>query len=157
LVASSGDATIYYSPDFTAPDKDVHYGLADGAKTCEFEYRVTDLLKHGENELVFRNQSTPIAESPRSILVANARMFIKAPPPPPKTRRAAPTGEIPTIVPRQRFPREYQLTQNAPTSLEIKIGDSKYVVQSRFSSPDGKWNRGSSKSFEHKREIKEQD
>jgi hypothetical protein len=155
LVTSTGEASVYFSPDFVAVDNDPHYGLLGGAKACEFEYRVTDLLQPGTNTLVIENRSVADKDYARTMEVADLMLLIKAPPPPPRPRRPAPTGALPTIVPQAKFPKSYRAKQRDAATIEITIGGDVFVVQSRFSSPDGKWNGGSTKFYEHARRIEE--
>jgi len=157
VVTSIGEANVFFSPDFTATDTDSHYGLLDGVKACEFEYRVTDLLQTGHNELVVENRSQNDPEIDRTLHVGDLALTIKNPPPPPRPRRAAPTGTIPTMVPANRFPKSYQVREKDPTILEVKVGEETFTVMSRFSSPDGQWNAGSSNYYEHQRRIEQKD
>jgi len=70
---SAGDRmTTFYSPDFTSPDDHPHHGLAEGIEACRFEFRVTDLLRPGENEVEIRNAADRRVE--RVLIVAEARI-----------------------------------------------------------------------------------
>ncbi|MBI4025177.1 MAG: hypothetical protein HY360_09365 [Verrucomicrobia bacterium] len=183
LVISTGEASVYSSPDFEEPDSDPHYGLLGGAKACEFEYRVTDLLnppappqeggrqgdfslKPGENTLVIENRSVADKDAARAMVVGDAQLLLKTPPPPPKPRQPAPTGEIPTVVPQKpacashadrEFPKRYEAASENPSTLKVKVGGEQYVIESRFSSPDGQWNSGSNSFYEHNRRIEQKD
>ena len=46
-MAAGDRMTTFYSPDFTSPDEHPRYGLTEGVKACDFELRVTDLLRPG--------------------------------------------------------------------------------------------------------------
>ncbi|MBI4024200.1 MAG: hypothetical protein HY360_04410 [Verrucomicrobia bacterium] len=167
VVTSTGEANVFFSPDFTAADTDSHYRLLDGSKACEFEFRVTDLLKSARNELALQNRSENDPQIDRTIRVGDLGLVIKNPPPPPKQRRPAPTGSIPNIVPADKFPRRYTIAEKNSTTLEIKVGDDHpsqgdpasevFIVKSQFSSPDGQWNAGSCEFYEHHRRIEPRD
>ena len=153
LIASTGEASVFFSPDFTATEKDPHYGLLGGAKACEFEYRVTDLLQPGQNTLLIENRSVADAENPRSMTLGDVSLLLKLPPPPPRPRRPAPTGEIPTIQPRAEFKTTYTAEEKPGGAISVTAGGETFVVESRFSSPDGTWSGSSTPEFEHSRRI----
>lgn len=72
-------------------------------------------------------------------------------------KRSAPTGPIPTIEPDQIHKQNYTLKQPNPTTVEISIQGEQFAIESKFSSPDGKWNQGSSRFYEHSRRIERKD
>ncbi|MCK5801887.1 MAG: hypothetical protein KAI66_03595, partial [Lentisphaeria bacterium] len=152
-MASGERLTTYYSPDFTKPDMHPYYGLLNGVKACDFELRVTDLLREGENELLVENQAHPRVQ--RTLVAANARIEFRMPPPPEKQRRAAPTGPLPTIEPRRKLVADYKVAQPAdePAVLRLRIGGETCEVRSRFSTPAPKWVTGTNTYFRHKRRI----
>ena len=79
---AAGDRMMtFYSPDFASPDEHSHYGLQEGVKACDFEVRVTDLLRPGENELVVQNAADPRVQ--RVLVAAEARLELREPSPPP--------------------------------------------------------------------------
>ena len=153
LVSSSGEASVYFSPDFTAVDSDPHYGLLGGAKACEFEFRVTDLLREGDNRLTIMNRGRADEDAERSLAVADLALLLKTPPPPPPPKRPAPTGPIPTIVPAATFETTFSVSQPDDVTLVIDVAGESLTVESRFSAPDGVWHRGSSSFFTHTRRV----
>ena len=49
---AAGDIfNVCYSPDFDGPDKHPVYALQSGAKLCQFELRVSDLLRRATTGL----------------------------------------------------------------------------------------------------------
>lgn len=157
LVIPSGEAAVWYSPSFEAVDSSPSYGLQGGAKACDFEYRVTDLLKPGGNVLIIQNGSPEDPQFDKTMIVGDLSLLMKSPPPPPPQRRPAPTGRLPVITPQQVFPKRYTARETDPATLEVKAGGEQYVIESRFSSPDSKWNRGSSGFFSHSRRVEQRD
>ncbi|MCD6361066.1 MAG: hypothetical protein J7M38_09395, partial [Armatimonadetes bacterium] len=59
------------------------------------------------------------------------------------------------IRPRAEFTKQYTVEQTGPARLKVTVGGESFEVQSRFSSPDGKWNQGSCDFFRHERRIEE--
>jgi len=79
-VKSTGEASVFFAPDFTAPDLDQNYRLIDGAKACEFEYRITDLLIADKNELILQNLGHSDPKIDSTLIVADLSLKIKRPP-----------------------------------------------------------------------------
>src|SRR4029077_9710835 len=65
--------STYYAPDFTSADQS-NYGIA-GVKTSEFEFRVTDLLRPGDNELVRANAADASTSQP--LVVADGQLAFR--------------------------------------------------------------------------------
>jgi hypothetical protein len=149
-ISPAGDISLPYGPDFTAIDGHEQYALL-GVKAHEYEFRVTDLLKAGSNVLRFESLTAPIAD--RDIVVGGVALLFKAPPPPPKPKRPAPTGPLPFIYPGERPRPEFSVDSTQPGRLEIAVGGERFTVESRFSSPDGKWQQGSCAHFTHQRRV----
>ncbi len=141
--------TTYYAPDFTSADTS-SYAIA-GVKTGEFELRIGDLLREGENQLVIENACAPNVTRP--LVAANCRVSFAAPPPPPKPKAGPPTGAIPVCAPVKEPKTGYDVREQADAKLVIEIGGEKFTIESRFSTPAGKWERGSNPFFEHSRRI----
>ena len=71
--SGAGDnLNVPYSPDFDAADRDPEYALRSGAKLCQFELRVSDLLRAGDNVLVVENSIVPTIN--RQLIVADVRL-----------------------------------------------------------------------------------
>jgi len=152
-MAAGDRMTTFYSPDFTSPDEHSHYGLQDGVKACEFELRVTDLLRPGENELVLRNAADPRVQ--RVLVVAEARLELREPPPPPPGPDAAPTGPLPRYEPRATFDTDYTARELPEAKIEVVVAGEPFVVESRFSTPKPEWTHGSNAYFRHERRVEQ--
>ena len=141
--------TAYYAPDFTSADTS-QYAIA-GVKTGEFELRVSDLLREGENQLVIENACHPNVT--RSLHAANCRVSFAAPPPPPKPKAGPPKGPLTVCAPVKKPKTAYSMKELPDAKLAVEIGGEKFSIASRFSTPVGKWERGSNAFFEHSRKV----
>ncbi|MCX6907156.1 MAG: hypothetical protein NTY01_03835, partial [Verrucomicrobia bacterium] len=141
--------TAYYAPDFTSADTS-SYAIA-GIKTGEFELCVSDLLREGENQLVIENACHPGVT--RSLIAANCRVSFAAPPPPPKPKAGPPKGPLAVCVPVKQPKTAYSVKEMPDAKLAVEICGEKFSVESRFSTPAGKWERGSNAFFEHSRKV----
>ncbi len=139
----------YYSPDFTSPDNDPHYGLADNYKAGTFELRVTDLLKAGENVLVIENAASVSV----AMIAANARILFRNPPPPPAEKLGPPTGPLEHIEPLAKQETSFSEKELPDSRLEIAVGGEAFVVETDFSTPSGEWVHGSCANFRHERKV----
>jgi hypothetical protein len=153
FASGAGLIALCYGPDFDATDKDNKYGLVDTPRSCDYEFLVTDLLKVGANtlELITRTDK----RDKWRFHFADLALLFKAPPSLAAERRPAPTGEIPVIAPRLEFAKGYTVERTGPAALRVTVGSETFDVQSRFSSPDGKWNQGPTEFFAHERRIEE--
>ncbi|MFQ6098937.1 MAG: hypothetical protein ACE5O2_14500, partial [Armatimonadota bacterium] len=143
--------TTYYAPDFTSADTHPFYGLLGGVKACEFELRVTDLLKQGDNALVVENAAAPTVK--RELVVADVGLESRVPPPPEKAKAGPPTGPIPVIEPRPEHRTRYRVQAQDGGRLRVRVGGESFTVESRFSTPKPGWVTGSNDFFTHEREI----
>ena len=148
-MAAADRLTIYYSPDFESPDTHPHYGLLDGVKACEFELRVTDLLRPGENELVAEHS----ARVARTLVAADARIESRMPPPPPKPRAGAPTGPLAVYQPQTTFRTDYRSQTLPEARIEVNVAGDGFAIESRFSTPKPEWVGGSNSYFQHQRRV----
>lgn len=141
--------TTYYAPDFTSADSS-SYGLP-GIKTGEFELRVSDLLRDGPNELVVENACQPTVT--RTLVAAACRIAYASPPPPPRTKAGPPAGPLPLCVPESEPKTSFSFQELSSGRLKIGIGGDEFTVESRFSTPAGKWEPGTNPFFEHRRSV----
>lgn len=154
IVTPAGALNVPYSPDYTSYDRDSSYGLLGGVKANEFEFRLRGLLVEGTN--VLRLQSLTDKTSHRDLVLADVALRIKPPPPAPARKRPAPTGPLEVIAPRQVFKTTYAVGQPAPAVLELRVGAHRFRIESRFSSPDGKWNAGGCRFYSFQRRIRQE-
>ncbi|HPA17925.1 MAG TPA: sugar-binding protein [Verrucomicrobiae bacterium] len=152
-LAAADRFTTYYAPDFTSADSS-RYAIR-GVKTGEFELRVTDLLREGENQLVIQNACGD--KVTRSLVAADCRLVLTAPPPPPKPKAGPPTGAIPVCAPAKEPRGDFGVRELPDAAIETEIAGEKITVASRFSTPAGKWERGSNPFFAHSRQIDRRD
>lgn len=144
--------TTYYAPDYTSADTS-QYAIV-GVKTGEFELRVTDLLRDGENQLVVENACAPNVS--RSLIAANGSVRFGAPPPPPKPKAGPPTGALPVCAPVKEPKTAYAVRELPGAKLTVEVVGEQFNLESRFSTPAGKWERGSNPFFEHSRRVERQ-
>jgi hypothetical protein len=155
MSASVGESfNTPYAPDFDSPDKSQSYALRDGGKLCQFDLRVTDALREGDNILVVENRVQP--EIKRTLVVGEVRLEARAPVKP-KVRRPAPTGPIPVVAPATSFKVNYTLTQNADGTMDLVVAGEKFRVESEFSTPEPAWVKGANRYFDFKREVEQRD
>ena len=150
-MASGSRMTTYYSPDFTSPDDHPHYGLLKNVSACLFEFRVTDLVKPGENELIVEHAAD--SRIARKLVAADARIETRQPLPKSQGRAAAPTGPLDRHEPQTTFRTDYTCRELPGARIEIGIGGEKYAVASRFSTPVPAWVDGENEFFGHQRRI----
>jgi hypothetical protein len=153
VVCSAGDIfNVCYSPDFDAPDRHPVYALRSGAKLCQFELRVGDLLRAGDNKLVIENTVRP--EINRTLVLADVRLHIRTPIKP-KAKRPAPTGQLDVVVPEREHKVPYRLARRPGTTLELSLGSETFRIESEFSTPKPAWAKGPNHYFDHQREIEQ--
>ncbi len=127
---------LLYTPDFTPPDRNSTYFVAD-ADPFEFRFDVHDLWKPGApNELKvehFRDKAEPLHYT----VAASSTLSPKKAEP---QLRAAPTGEIPTYQPLPPLAKgslRGQLREDG--AITVDLAGRKWEVQSAFSLPEGRW------------------
>jgi len=149
--SGAGDnLNVPYSPDFDAADRDPEYALRSGAKLCQFELRVSDLLRAGDNVLVVENSIVPTIN--RRLIVADVRLESR-PPVRPRAQRPAPTGPLEVMVPQREHKVAYRLKKLPNAALELSLGDETFRIESQFSTPQPAWVKASNRFFDHRREI----
>jgi hypothetical protein len=152
----TGEGIIYvpYGPDFTATDSNPDYGLQGGVKAHEWEMRITDLLKADGNVLKLTNYTDGNVKL--DLILGDVAVRIKAPPPPPVPKRPAPTGPLAVCEPR-RWPSA--VCTNLAVSegkITFQASGESFTVESRFSTPEGQWVSGGTKSFGYTRQVEPQ-
>ena len=157
LITNEGEMAAWYTPDFEAVEKHPQYALIDRTKACEYEFVLDGLIKEGENSIVFKNLAQVVAGSDMTITLGDIEYRVRQQVPPPPPLKDAPTGEIPVLEPKKRFPKTYSWLKKSDGKIQFRVNWKKVDVESRFSTPDGKWNVGSNSFFDYKREIIEHD
>jgi len=151
---AAGDRfATYYSPNYTSPDLHPHYGLVGGYRPCLFEWRVTDLVRSGENAVVVEHAAADSVDNP--LHAHDAYVAFRRPPPPPKAKAGPPTGPLERIEPRAPLAPEYAVKELPDARIEIAVGDESFVIESRFSTPAPGWVHGSNAFFRHERRLEQ--
>ncbi|NUM52593.1 MAG: hypothetical protein HUU46_03015 [Candidatus Hydrogenedentes bacterium] len=144
--------SVYYSPDFTSPDTDPHYGLAADIRPCVFEFDITDLAKEGENEITFTRATGPVTNP---LVIGTAQITWRdaqqAKPP----RRPAPTGPLPIYEPQAEHKTGFEMIDEKPGTIVVRVGGDSFTVQSRFSVPGGGWASGVNEAFDYSRNVEQ--
>ena len=155
-MAAGERLTTYYAPDFSSPDTHPHYGLLGGVKACNFELRITDLLRGGNNELIVENRAVPSVQ--RILVVGAARIEFRVPLPPDEQRAGPPIGPLPVIEPRSKFSTDYGVDVSAENgAIAVRVAGRTFSIRSRFSTPEPKWVGGSNRYFRHERRVDQRD
>lgn len=121
----------------------MHYNMHD------FALNLTGMLKSGKNTIVFINSNPKKFTYPlelTNIVIAFEHVEKIA------LRKGAPTGELPFIRLKKSFPLSKKITAEA-NLIKVPLSGKNFAVESRFSTPDGKWVSGSCKYFRHERKI----
>lgn len=141
--------SVYYSPDFTSPDTDPHYGLAADIRPCVFDLDVTEFIKPGANEIVFERASGSVTNP---LVIGDAQITWRdaqsAKPP----RKPAPAGPLPRYEPQALNVTAYEM-QESQGMIAVTVGNETFSVKSQFSVPGGQWVNGANDSFDYKRDI----
>ncbi len=157
LSVAQGDGCflIPWAPDFTVTDKHPVYALTDGVKACEYELYIGGLLQEGDNTVTFLN--TRSAGLGYTLMLGDIARRTRPDKPATPQFRPAPTGELPTIVPKRKFPKTYSQLIVQGATISLAVNGHTFELQSEFSTPDGQWNTGSNRYFRHRRQLVEHD
>jgi len=149
---AAGDRfTVDYSPDFESPDKHPVYALRRG-RACLFDLRVGDLLKEGANTLVVENAiRSPMTNA---LILGDGRIEFRVPAEQVK-KREAPTGPLPAFTPAASFKVTYTVQQQADNALAVTFGGETFRLESEFSTPAPKWEKGSNRYFTLQRQFEQ--
>ncbi len=142
-----------YAPDFVSADTS-QYGIA-GVKMAEFELRITDMLREGENELAIVNAASESVTQP--MIVADVRLEFRAVDAGVVAPAGPPTGPLPLFRPAIPHRVNYRLREVPDARLEVDVDAERYRVDSEFSTPDSAWVRASNSYFRHQRKVEQRD
>lgn len=149
-MASATHFATFYSPDFTSPDSDPHYGLLDGYKACLFEFDVTGLVREGENTLVIGNDAQVVDNA---LVVADVGLAFREPRQAEQEALGPPEGPLPRFEPKARFATDFAVEELPDAAIAITLGDNRYEARSRFSTPKPEWAHGTNPYFRFERKI----
>lgn len=155
MASAGGDVfTVDYAPDFDSPDAHPNYALRRaGVKVCDFAFRITDLLRPGENTLLIENAIR--APLTNELVLGQGRVEFRLPTAPPK-KKGPPTGPLPVFEPAKERRVDFTLHQPAEHLLLIEAEGETFRVESEFSTPVGRWEQGSNRFFDLRRRIERQ-
>jgi hypothetical protein len=148
-LAAGEHFSTFYAPDFTTADASL-YGIA-GVKTSEFELRVTDLLREGDNKVEIVNAAQNTVTQP--MIVADGRLVFRTASSGTAAKAGPPTGPLDAFWPANRYQVNYTVHDLPESRLEIEINFERFTVESEFSTPAPAWVRGSTTYFSHQREV----
>lgn len=152
-LAAGESFSTCYAPDFVSADTS-QYGIA-GVKLAEFELRITDMLRAGENELTIANTAPESVTQP--MIVADVRLEIRAVDADVAAQAGPPTGPLPLFSPAAQHRVNYRLRELPDARLEVDVGSERYSVASEFSTPDSAWVHRSNSYFRHQRTVQQRD
>ena len=138
FIDAQGLIYVPYGPDFTATDSSASYGLQGGVKAHEWEFRITDLLKADSS--VLKLQSFTSGNVKLDVILGQVEVRLKAPPPPP--RRQAPPPRPESYRFTRRVSGRGTWLASRPWAMAgscLPPPSAPFTVDSRFSTPDGKW------------------
>ena len=154
MAAATGDILVVgYSPDFTAPDAHPNYAFRR-AKVCDFELVVTDLLKEGANTLLIENLIS--SGLTNALVVGDARIEFRPPLTAEQKKQGPSTGPLPVFAPELSHKVNYTVKLEEDGTLAVGFG-SGFNVESEFSTPEPKWQKGSNRYFSFQRQIEKRD
>ncbi len=145
--------SIFYSPDFDAPNNNIYYGLLDDVIPCLFELDVTDVIEEGANELIVQHTSDERIKN--ALHVGQGELVLQVPLPPESAKAGPPTGPIPTYAPRHDLRTAYVAKCLPDAKIALTFGSAEVIVESRFSTPKPAWVHGSNDYFKHSRRIEQ--
>ncbi len=145
--------STFYAPDFTSADAS-QYGMI-GVKTSEFEFRISDLLQTGTNELVIGNGAQAGVTEP--MVVAEGRLLLRSAAPGAVLKAGPPTGSLALFKPAAKHKVDYSARELPESKIEIKLNGELFIIESEFSTPAPAWVRGSTTYFSHQREVENRD
>lgn len=157
FVTPSGEITVYYTPDYRAPERHSIYGPLDRSKPCDYEFSIAGMVREGRNTLVIHNLCKAQDDTPLTVKVDSIEYRVKQKPPPPRVLKPAPTGELPTLVPAKNFPKTYTLVSHTLSDLAFVVNGRQLNINSRYSTPDGQWQGASNGHFTVARRVVEHD
>ncbi len=146
IVPFTGDFKAGNMHRYTNPYLRKHVNLHD------FALDLTGIAKSGSNTLVLQNGVPYNSKVKRILELKNCRIEFAAGEMR-RPRRPAPTGKLEVIKPAKDFKNAVTVA-SAGNPLKLVNGKNQWLINSSFSTPDGKWNTGSNKFFDYKRSVK---
>ena len=129
------------------------YPFRDNTDMEEFRFSLDGLAKTGNNSITFKVTSP---SGKNSVILYNASIEFNSKGSV-KVLRPAPTGKIPTFEPEKNFKSDYNITSINTDKINLTANGKKYLLESRFSTPEGKYVSSSNKFFKIDRKIVKKD
>lgn len=127
-----------------------NYPFRDDIDFCLFQLEIAELVKPGENTIVFESRN----KSKNDICaIMNNAMIIYTVKSARRVPRSASSGKIPTFVPKTDFKTVYSAVEVGDGVLSVNVSGEEYKLKTRFSIPEGKWVTDSNKYFRHERKL----
>ena len=130
---------VLYSPDFQAAiiDGENPYACPD-ADPYRFVLDITPYVQPGEN--ILRLEHLQVLAKPSTMIIRNVQVEVGKP----ITREdeelePAPTGPLPTFVPRRPQEVEMEVGLAGGGAISLRVGGREVVVTTRTSLPGGQW------------------
>ncbi len=144
-----------YVPNFSKVPKfrQVHYPFRDEMNMAEFRFSLDGLAKKGKNTITFAVTSP---SNKNSVLLDSVSIEFSSKTAA-KTLRPAPTGKIPTFEPEKNFRSDYKITETGTDKIKFTANGQNYLLESRFSTPDGKYASAGNTFFKLDRKIIKKD
>lgn len=143
--------TVDYAANFSAVDQHPTYALRRReVRSCEYEFRVTDLLKTGQNTLRIENVIRSPLTNP---LVLVEAQIVERDLQPVAQREKAATDPLPFFEPT--LPEDLQSTVETPAEnlIDVTVAGDRFRIESIFSTPAGRWEKSSNRYFRFHRRI----
>jgi len=158
FVWPDGALGLFIADGYDRPHRSKRYSLMDYAPNCEYEFLADGLLRTGTNTLRLVNLlPAPGAGANHTIALGEISLKIKPRVPPAPAPGPAPTGVLPTIEPQQEFPATYSALRQRGAALTFTLNGQTVSVESRFTTPDGRWRTESNPFYSHRREVRTHD
>ncbi|MCC7518545.1 MAG: hypothetical protein IT578_05105 [Verrucomicrobiae bacterium] len=151
VAEGNGRLLLARSPDFTTTDHHPDYALADGVKSAEYELYLGGLLRDGANTITLVN--TGAFDEDYRVAVGDVEFRTRPDTPGTRAFKSAPTGELPVLAPRASFSRNYTSLKQQGATITFQINGRPYRVESKFSTPDGRWVTAGNAHFRHRRKV----
>jgi hypothetical protein len=156
IAAGNGDLfAVDYSPDFDATDTHPLYALKrPGLKSSVFEFKVSGLIHEGTNTLGIENNIS--AALGNTLIIGEARLEFRSPLSMPR-KQGPPEGSLPQFVPSVSHRVDYEARLEADSGITLTFAGQTLHIESEFSTPEPKWQKGSNAFFTLAREIELRD
>ncbi|MBR2625323.1 MAG: hypothetical protein IKD23_02875, partial [Lentisphaeria bacterium] len=151
-IYSKNGFSVPYTRDFVEGNKldATSSYLQEPFKMHDFTLDLTGIAQKGTNTIVIKNTYDKSILQIRNVKIDFAAGELRKP------KRPAPTGKLPVIKPAKDFKNECTIVSNG-NPLKLRNGINNWIINSSFSTPDGKWVTSGSNFFKHSRKVEKVD